>query len=192
MEATKGKGLTYAFANKDTDARLRELILYISQRSSDDPRFGATKLNKILYFSDFIAYRELGEPMTGTEYQRLAWGPAPRALVPIRDGMVEARDLAVEKRRFHAYDQARTVALRDPDLSKFSSEQISLVDQVIQAMWEFTGSDASRASHRVAWEIVEDGESIPYEAAFLYPHGLTPQDVNRLKEMAAEYRAEAV
>ena len=30
-----------------------------------DERFGAVKLNKILYFADFEAYRRLGEPITG-------------------------------------------------------------------------------------------------------------------------------
>jgi hypothetical protein len=33
--------------------RLRELIVYISEKSEHDQYYGATKLNKILYHSDF-------------------------------------------------------------------------------------------------------------------------------------------
>ena len=45
---------------KFNEGKFRELILYVARRSEDDKYFGAVKLNKILYFSDFNAYRELG------------------------------------------------------------------------------------------------------------------------------------
>src|SRR5437660_6974881 len=55
----------------ENEVRYKELVLYICQKCATDQKFGATKLNKILYFSDFLAYAELGEPITGFEYQRL-------------------------------------------------------------------------------------------------------------------------
>jgi hypothetical protein len=64
----------------DGEARLRELILYIAARCERDPRFGATKLNKILLFADFLAYFRRRRPITGVEYMRLPNGPAPRRL----------------------------------------------------------------------------------------------------------------
>ena len=66
--------------------RFRELIVYISQRSAEDPHFGAVKLNKILYHSDFRAYERFGVPLTGVCYFRLKAGPAPKALLPVRRG----------------------------------------------------------------------------------------------------------
>lgn len=188
MTTKKGSGPVYAFPEKDSDERLRELIIYVSQRSQDDPTFGATKLNKILYYADFLAYRLFGEPITGSEYQRLTWGPAPKYLRPLRDSMEEARELAIEVRRFHNADQHRTVALRDSDLELFSTKEISLIDEIIRGLWGRTAGEVSMLSHTVAWEIVDDGESIPYEAAFLSPQGLTRQDSNRAKEIIAEYR----
>jgi len=41
--------------------KFRELILYIARKSEDDPKFGAVKLNKILFFSDFAAFRAFGK-----------------------------------------------------------------------------------------------------------------------------------
>ncbi|HET6960154.1 MAG TPA: Panacea domain-containing protein, partial [Vicinamibacterales bacterium] len=63
--------------------RLKELILYISQESASDPDYGWTALNKILFFSDFLAYAKFGKPITGTEYMREKHGPVPR---PLRAG----------------------------------------------------------------------------------------------------------
>ncbi|HZQ34888.1 MAG TPA: hypothetical protein VFD32_03070 [Dehalococcoidia bacterium] len=52
--------------NREIDSRkLGELILYVAEKSSDDPRFGATKLNNILFFSDFLAFGQLGRSITG-------------------------------------------------------------------------------------------------------------------------------
>jgi hypothetical protein len=39
------------------DEKLRELILYVSTLSKDDDNFGATKLNKLLFYADFLAYQ---------------------------------------------------------------------------------------------------------------------------------------
>lgn len=68
--------------------RFRELIVYIASKSIDDPSFGATKLNKILYYSDFKAFERFGVPLTGAPYFRLKNGPAPRIMIPVRDELV--------------------------------------------------------------------------------------------------------
>src|SRR6266498_2034018 len=77
--------LTFDFPEMDCEERLREMILYICAKCADDPAFGATKLNKILWFSDFLAYFQRGVPITGVAYQRLSRGPAPKRLVPVRE-----------------------------------------------------------------------------------------------------------
>ena len=50
--------------------KFRELIVYIVRRNRQtDPTFGAIKLNKVLYYADFAAYRHFGSrspaPLTG-------------------------------------------------------------------------------------------------------------------------------
>ena len=51
------------------NAKLCELIIYIAEHSKDDTSFGAVKLNKLLYYSDFSAYRQLRNSITDAEYQ---------------------------------------------------------------------------------------------------------------------------
>lgn len=63
---------------KFDESKFKELVLYIATNTSRDPTVGAVELNKILYYSDFIAYKRLGRPITGAAYQKLSEGPAPR------------------------------------------------------------------------------------------------------------------
>ncbi len=156
--------LTFEFQNLDGNARLRELILYVSQRCADDPTFVATKLNKILFYSDFFSYFRFGEPISGIEYQRLPNGPAPKQLLPVRNQMLRAGDLAMEKISFFNQQQHRCVPLRDPNLDQFKGRDIALIDDVIQKLWGKTATEVSKLSHQRAWRIAKDRDSIPYQA----------------------------
>jgi hypothetical protein len=73
---------------KGNERKLEELILYISQKCANDKTFGSIKLNKILCYSDFTFYVYNGHGITDMDYQKLANGPAPRRLVPVRDKMI--------------------------------------------------------------------------------------------------------
>lgn len=169
--------------------RFKELMLYVSERMFDDPSFGAVKLNKVLYFSDFIAYSSLGHPITGATYQKLKNGPAPRQLLPAQREL-EEEDAAelVESAYFGGYTQKRLIPQRKADLSSFSAEEISLVDEVIEDLRGHSASEVSELSHRaVGWQIAEIGEDIPYETALLSDDPLTMEDVERAKELASEH-----
>src|ERR1700733_8713255 len=161
--------LHFEFPLPEGEQRFRELLVYISAKCERDPKFGATKLNKILYFSDFLAFAQFGEPITGFEYQRERNGPVPKRLVPIRDQMVRAGDLAVQPvPLLGGKVQKRTVNLRQPRLEVFTPEQIALVDSIIEKFWGFNADEVSDLSHQmVGWKIAEPGESVPYESVFI-------------------------
>ncbi len=167
------------------DRKLRELMLYVSSRCDGDHLFGATKLNKILFFADFLAFGRLGKSITGQEYQRLRNGPAPRRLKPLRAAMVEARDCAMAERRVFDKFQHRLLPLRDADLSEFSGEEIAVVDEVISALRNDTASEVSERSHQfIGWEAAAEGEVIPYETVFLETVPLTEELDNHALELA--------
>lgn len=167
---------------EDSDERLRELILYIAAKSADDDRFGNTKLNKLLFFSDFLAFELHGASITGTVYQKLDHGPAPRRLLPVRNRMIEEREAAVVEQG-EAWPRKVTVAFRDANVDLFTPEQLALVDEVIQHFWNFTATQISETSHRVSlgWQLARDQEEIPYETA-LIPASEPRQEVIELAE----------
>lgn len=150
------------------EQKFKELILYIAQQCQSHPIFGATKLNKLLFFSDFIACEDLGEPITGAEYMALEFGPAPRKMIPIREEMLLDGDIIIER----SGAQTRTVPQRPPDPEFFSPEEREIVDKLI-GLLKFQDADwITELSHRflgwkAAWaETLATGKwaTIPYES----------------------------
>ena len=72
--------MTFGSDNEEAKRALRELILFIADRCEDEPTFGATKLNKILFYADFLSYALYGEPIAGVTYRKLERGPVPTIL----------------------------------------------------------------------------------------------------------------
>ncbi len=149
-------------------AKFRELALYISEKSAEDPRFGSVKLNKILYFSDFEAYRRLGQSITGATYRKLSEGPAPREMLPQRDVMLDSGDIAMEHRPYFAGIQQRVVPKRGARTDLFSAAELAVVNETIEALRHMTAREASDFSHReLGWLAADPGEDIPYDTAWL-------------------------
>lgn len=168
--------------------RFRELIVYVSKVCASDPHFGATKLNKILYHSDFRAFERFGVPLTGVRYFRLPKGPAPRSLVPVRDELVREGALAIEMRQVGPeHFQRRTVAEREPIMSLFTQDEIDLVDEVVQDLWEQNATEVSDAPHDIRWATLQHKDPMPYELAYLSDDPPSERDIERTKELAAQF-----
>jgi hypothetical protein len=150
------------------DATFAELILYISRLSEGDHRFGATKLNKLLFYADFLAYVRFGRSITAHEYQKLEHGPAPRRLMPIRNELIQKMELALRVTDQYGRQQNRTFALREPDLSRFRPEEIDLICELVDEHWDKKATQMSDESHGLLmWQLAVEGETIPYEAALV-------------------------
>jgi len=178
--------LTYEFPELDSDARMRELILYVANKCLDDPHFGATKLNKVLFFADFTAYARTGQSITGSAYQRLPNGPAPKRLVPVRKSMVAARELYLKPQAVFDHLQHRLIPTREPQLDVFTAAQIALVDEVIQALDQMTASQLSDLSHGAPWKAAQLGGLIPYQAVFLDDRVASESEIAETHALAAE------
>ena len=94
-------------------------MLYIAARSGEDPDFGDTKLNKLLAFTDMLAYANLGHSITGAEYQRQPHGPLARPLLPARRRMEARGDVDVLQIPEGRRTRRRTVARREPNTAMF-------------------------------------------------------------------------
>jgi hypothetical protein len=189
MDAQNVK-LTYEFPEFHGDERLRELILHIATQYIDAPKFGKTKLNKILFFSDFISFQQTGKPITGVEYMHLPKGPAPKRMKPVCAKMIANHDIEVIKRPTPGgYEQHRIIPQKNANLDKyFTSAQIALVDEMIRVFWNADAETTSEVSHKTAWKVFNNfKEPIPYEAALLSDDDITVDDIERTGELAKKY-----
>jgi hypothetical protein len=150
------------------DDKLKELILLLARKSEGDVNFGAVKLNKELFYSDFLSYLYTGKAITGHEYIALERGPAPKYKTKIIHEMVKKGDLAVRKHEAFGDVQDRAFALREPNLDKFTKEELQLVDHVLNQCHEKSGKDLSTISHTfIGWRLATEKEVIPYSVALV-------------------------
>lgn len=169
-------GIHYSFDVPRGKQRFRELIIYVCYKCAHDPGFGATKLNKILYHSDFRAFEKFGVPLTGMAYHKLRYGPAPKALLPVVRELAQEGALVEAQDQNEPYDQKRTKALRAAYTDHFTGDELALVDEVIQECWGKTAVAVSDETHGVAWKARNMKDSIPYEAVFLSDERPTDDD----------------
>jgi hypothetical protein len=155
------------------------LVHYICARCEDPTSLGATKLNKIMWYSDASAYLYLGRSITGATYIKRQFGPVPRDIKEARMRLIAAGAIVEREAPYYGYAQTRFIALRRPDLSSFSADEISLVDQMIEAICKnHTASSISAHSHDLIWKSAEIGEEIPLLAMLgSYPGEITEDHI---------------
>jgi uncharacterized phage-associated protein len=171
------------------ERRFKNLLLYVATRLADDPTFGETKLNKVLFFSDFEAYRLLGAPITGASYQKNKYGPTARLYTVMRDELVRWDQLEVERRLIvdHVQDVIAPKNV-EPNLDEFTANQMKIVDRVIDEMREYNNTEVSDLSHQrsAGWNMVEFSETIPYRTAIMATREIPEEDVERARLVAVE------
>lgn len=153
----------------DSD-KFRELVVYVAKHSDGDPRFGAVKLNKILYYSDFAAYRQLGQPITGATYRKYFEGPAPIELPETRKELIDAGDATSEERPYFAGSVVKLIlrAGREPNIELFMTGELEIVDEVVDFFEAKTEREVAAFSNREpGCAVAGDREIIPYETAWL-------------------------
>lgn len=163
--------------NKD---KFRELILYVVKHSEKDPRLGAVKLNKLLFFADRQAYGQLGHAITGARYHKIQHGPAAAALVPVRDEMIDSGELELRKEKLGGkyQPQVRFIAHRDADLAAFSDDERTVVDEVITKYKDLNGTQISEESYKeLGVLLAQENEDIPYGTVYLPDAAPTKDDI---------------
>src|SRR5437016_4940645 len=141
------------------DRKLAELILFISERSEGDARFGADKLTKLLFNADFSAFRYHKKSITGQTYEKLSACPGPKRLAAVRMTLVERGEMAIRERESFGPRRDRTFALRSADVSEFTAAEIALVTQLIAENWERDAAHVRNHFEEIwGWEKAEVGE----------------------------------
>jgi len=148
--------------------KLDELIVFIAEQSEKDPKFGATKLNKILFAADFHAFAYRGESVSGATYVHRNNGPVPREIVESKDRLIKEEKIVEDIVEYWGYPQKRILPKVEPDLSIFSKEEISIVKEWIDKFKNYNATELSEWTHKlVPWLITKDEEVIPYSAVFV-------------------------
>lgn len=134
------------------------------------------KLAKILWFADRAYMYRYDSSLTGFEYLKLQNGPAPKKYDSIltamkNDGIIEifqVSNLDKEKECF--------LSLKKPNLDKFTSKQIQIIDLVIMQYANKTSKELSELSHDELYDSVNMGDTMPIESVFWQDIQIPSQD----------------
>lgn len=172
-----------------TDQKLPELIVYVAARAHDDLSMGSMKLNKVLFHAETRAYLRLGAPISGHPYMKRELGPAPKDLRPMRAYLVRNDAIKVLSEDVGAPTaRDRIVALRAPDTTLFSPEELAIVDEVIEELRPLTGTAVSDDSHKLpGWRAAGMNKEIPYATAFVSVAG-TAEEHRHARQLAQSMR----
>jgi hypothetical protein len=169
--------------------KFEDLVRFIADRRKDDPRFGRTKLAKALFYSEFDAFRDTGEPLTGATYIRMPFGPFPKELDTIEQALSD-RGLVYLDYVTDVYEEKRIVPLTfAPNLSdRFEPWVPELVGMWTDRVASATAREISRLSHfHPGWLMArETGVRIPYETAMLPQDRPTGMQAERARRIARE------
>ena len=149
------------------DPKFKKLVHYICNRCTDSPvQLGATKLNKILWISDLFAYIDMGQPITEERYIKKQYGPVAETMRSTLENLQQEQSLLIRNGTFPT--PTLYFSMKEPDISDFTSNQISLVDRVIGwVVNEHSAVSISEFTHKhYAWNIASIGEHIPHHAVF--------------------------
>jgi hypothetical protein len=167
--------------------KLEHLVLYLAARSFDDPHFTNAKLNRLLFYADFMAYAVHGAPITGAPYVRQQAGPAPQGMAQIRERLARQGRAVNVVRPHYAYEQKRLVPLREADLNRFTARELELINRVVELLRDGDAVPISEWSHlETGWRLAHVGQPIPYCAAFLSGEGPNEDDVRWGQELTRE------
>ena len=169
------------------EAKLHELILYIAACMERDQHAGQgrIKLAKLLWLSDFEAFRRFGRSITGARYVADELGPAPvDELLALRD-LEDSGYLSLEP----GYQRQRLPrAQRPPNTEHFTADELAVVDEMLDRYRAWTGKQLVDLAHEFpGYKIAERGQDVPYKSVYISAKGPTASDLARAEEVAREH-----
>ncbi len=156
------RGAENGYAQLSLD-RLKNVMLYLLEKCGD---VWYTKMNKLLFYVDFLSYRESGMAITGLSYRAIDFGPVPERWERVYS---EFPDIRQDLRQLGDYEGSVLNALKKADVSLFSEIELKVMDAVCHLFGKMSASAISQISHKEsAWiDYQENHGRIPFDEAFL-------------------------
>lgn len=109
-----------------------------------------TKLNKLLFYIDFLSYRELGHSLTGAVYVKLPYGPCPDGFQMVLDIMEKNGTVSIIERYLENSDAVTYIIHTGNRFYniQLSDDEKEIVDFVVKNLGNKRASELSEMSHK--------------------------------------------
>lgn len=137
--------------------RVAQVISFFSQVEG----VTKTKLNKLLFYTDFGCYKRTGHSMTGLEYRAITYGPVPAEYDKLYMKLQEDGLVSIEHRSVRDYVAECFSGLHPFDASGFTVDELSVMEQVRASFGAATTSELVELSHQEgAWSENQESRSL--------------------------------
>ena len=159
--------------------KLKALVHFIVHECRDNPgQLGAVRLNKALWFTDMLAYQEIGTSVTGARYIKRKMGPVPKAVLPTLRELQEESKIVIQERTNY-YDSRKFISILDPDVSLLSDSDRQTARAVLNFVCNNTANEISDITHDEVWRAAMEGEEIPLVATLATGRGAITKDTKK-------------
>lgn len=167
--------------------KLKALVHYVCWKCENPADLGGTKLNKVLWYSDMLAYLNWNRPITGETYVKRQFGPVSRHILPVLEELEREGQIVRGQASYYGHPKHEYIPVKAPDLSLFNAEEISLIDTCIDFVCrKHTAASISRLTHDTIWKLAEIGEEIPYYTVWASELGeIIPDDITWAQQQLA-------
>jgi uncharacterized phage-associated protein len=151
-----------AFDRKKT----KNVILYFAEHLEPFK----TKLNKLLFYSDFACFRQYAQSITGLKYKAIEYGPVPSNYDVLYGILAEQEiiDIEYSMTKFGEVEKIVPPKKNHFDPSLFSDAELEILKYIADTFKSTSASDIAEISHReTAWkDNIEGKKFIPFHYAF--------------------------
>lgn len=142
--------------------RLKNLLVYILNKCGE---LYHTQMNKILFYIDFLSYRERIMAISGLSYRAIEFGPIPNRYERVYSAFDEVEQTP---RMIQEVEGTVMTTSMTADMTHFSEEEQKIIGQVCDKLRGYSSRKLSELSHHEdAWRNHhEKKEMIPFYEAF--------------------------
>lgn len=130
-----------------------------------------TKLNKLLFYTDFAHFRNIGQSITGLRYNAIQFGPVPCNYDVLFGTLADLDiiDIEYDMTPFGEIERILPNPQYQFDASLFLPSEIETMEYIAKIFKDTTANDIADISHReAAWkDNIEGKKIIPYHYAFV-------------------------
>ncbi len=128
-------------------SRLKNVILYFIEKFRG---VYVTQMNKLLFYTDFVSYRENGQAITGLSFRAIQYGPVPNRWDRVYSLIDDITQIEVEG--VNGNVGSKLVSKMSCDISCFTEEQFSILERVYDTFKNDSSVSISAKSHKEpAW-----------------------------------------
>jgi transcriptional regulator with XRE-family HTH domain len=141
-------------------SKFTEMIIFFAEKLKPYK----TKLNKLLFYADFITYEKSGFSMSGMKYRAILMGPVPENYDSIYDHLARKDEFDVISTLFHdggIGDRFKPNAKHEFNPDLFSSSELSVLDEVAKKFRKTSTNEIIDISHKErGWIMNKDSMGI--------------------------------